>query len=87
MEQLGTNTWNELSYRRYENRKQERELDVFELEKLQKLNNSYNLAFNISNEIDSLNTLISQDTKALEDIELLLKEIKICPLCGKPMEE
>ena len=32
MEQLGTNTWNELSYRRYENRKQERELDVFELE-------------------------------------------------------
>ena len=32
MEQLGTNTWNELSYGRYENRKQERELDVFELE-------------------------------------------------------
>ena len=32
MEHLGTNTWNELSYRRYENRKQERELDIFELE-------------------------------------------------------
>ena len=39
------------------------------------------------NEIDSLNTLISQDIKALRDIELILKEIKICPLCGKPMEE
>ena len=64
-----------------------KELGVFKLEKAQKLNNSYNLAFNISNEIDSLNTLISQDIKALRDIELILKEIKICPLCGKPMEE
>lgn len=33
MEQFGTNTWNEMSYKRYENRSQEREKDVFDLEK------------------------------------------------------
>lgn len=34
LEQVGTNTWNEMSYKRYENRKEERELDIFELENL-----------------------------------------------------
>lgn len=41
LEQVGTNTWNEMSYKRYENRNEERELDIFELEEIKNKENNY----------------------------------------------
>lgn len=61
--------------------------EYFDLEKVSKINQSYNLALNINNDLASLNIEIDKDIKLLNDINSTLNSIKVCPLCGKPMEE
>lgn len=61
--------------------------ETFDLSKINSLNQSYTTSIQLQNDITQINQLIEQDSKLLEDIQLKLKDVKVCPLCGKPMED
>lgn len=59
----------------------------FDIQKATKLGQDLSVAMQLSQEIASLTYQIVTDTSTLEGIQLKLKEIKVCPLCGHKMED
>ena len=62
------------------------EVSVIDIEKINQVNQTVNKVIQLQNEINQINEFYKNDSKALEDINLKLKDVKVCPLCGKPME-
>ena len=59
----------------------------FDIANFMNISQNYSAAYQLSKDIASLTYEISTDESSLKDILLKLKEIKVCPLCGKPMED
>lgn len=59
----------------------------FDLQKAIKLGQDLSVAIQLKQEIASLDYQIINDTSTLEGIQSILKQIKICPLCGHKMED
>lgn len=63
------------------------EKEEFNISKAVELGQDFSVAYQLSQEIAQLTYEISADESTLQGILLKLKDIKTCPLCGKPMED
>ena len=61
------------------------EKEEFNIAKAVEIAQDYSVAYQLSTEIAQLTYEISTDESTLQGILLKLKDIKTCPLCGKPM--
>lgn len=56
-----------------------------DIDKIKRVNISYNNALNIQSQIQEIYQNIQNDISLLEEIDKKLKDVKVCPLCGQSL--